>query len=225
MINIAIDGPVGSGKSTVARECAKRLGIMYVDTGALYRTCALFCERSGVEIIPENEAAIAELLETGLKLDIKITDTVQHVYINGEDVSDDIRTGAAGMAASKVSALPAVRKYLLGTQLDLAKHNSVIMDGRDIGTVILPNADLKVFMSAKPEVRAKRRYDELIAKGENVTFDEVLADVNKRDYQDTHRETAPLKQADDAVLLDTSELDLEQTVDSVIKLIRGLGKL
>ena len=225
MINVAIDGPVGSGKSTVARECAKRLGIMYVDTGAMYRTCALFCIRSGVEISPGNEAAVAGLLEKKLTLDIKMIDSVQHVYINGEDVSEAIRANEISMAASRISALPSVRKFLLDTQLDLAKHNSVIMDGRDIGTVILPNADIKIFMSAKPEVRAKRRYDELIAKGANITFDEVLADVNKRDYQDSHRETAPLKQADDAVLLDTSELDFGQTVERVIELVRSSGKL
>ncbi len=225
MINVAIDGPVGSGKSTVARECAKRLGIMYVDTGAMYRTCALFCIRSGVEISPGNEAAVAGLLEKKLTLDIKMIDSVQHVYINGEDVSEAIRANEISMAASRISALPSVRKFLLDTQLDLAKHNSVIMDGRDIGTVILPNADIKIFMSAKPEVRAKRRYDELIAKGANITFDEVLADVNKRDYQDSHRETAPLKQADDAVLLDTSELDFGQTVEHVIELVRSSGKL
>ena len=225
MINVAIDGPVGSGKSTVARECAKRLGIMYVDTGAMYRTCALFCIRSGVEISPGNEAAVAGLLEKKLTLDIKMIDSVQHVYITGEDVSEAIRANEISMAASRISALPSVRKFLLDTQLDLAKHNSVIMDGRDIGTVILPNADIKIFMSAKPEVRAKRRYDELIAKGANITFDEVLADVNKRDYQDSHRETAPLKQADDAVLLDTSELDFGQTVERVIELVRSSGKL
>ena len=225
MINIAIDGPVGSGKSTVARECAKRLGIMYVDTGAMYRSCALFCIRSGIEISPENETQISELLNNKLTLDIKIIDSVQHVYINGDDVSDEIRTHGVGMAASKVSALPSVRKFLLDKQLDLAKHNSVIMDGRDIGTVILPNADIKIFMSAKPEVRAKRRYDELIAKGENVTLSQVLIDVNKRDFQDSHRETAPLTQAPDAIFLDTSELDFEQTVQGVIDLIRSLDKL
>ena len=225
MINIAIDGPVGAGKSTVARECAKRLGIIYVDTGAMYRACALFCIRNNVEIKPENEAAVSELLNGSLNLEITLVDGVQHVIVNGDDVSDEIRTNSISMAASAVSALPSVRKFLLGRQRDLAASHSVIMDGRDIGTVIMPNADLKIFITAKPEVRAKRRCDELVAKGVNITFDEVLDDVNKRDYNDMHRKEAPLRQAEDAVLLDTSELDFEQTVARVTELIQSLGKL
>ncbi|MBO6230733.1 MAG: (d)CMP kinase [Ruminiclostridium sp.] len=225
MINIAIDGPVGAGKSSVARECAKRLGIIYVDTGAMYRACALFCIRSGIEIKPENEQKIAELLNDKLDLQIELVDGVQHVIVNGEDVSDKIREHGIGMAASAVSALPAVRAYLLGRQRDIAAHNSVIMDGRDIGTVVLPNADFKIFITARPEVRAKRRYDELKAKGSDITLGEVLVDVNKRDYNDTHRKEAPLVQAEDAILLDTSELDFEQTVSGVTELIEQLGKL
>lgn len=225
MINIAIDGPVGAGKSSVARECAKRLGILYVDTGAMYRTCALFCIRNGVGISAQNEEAISKLLNEKLDLGLTVIDGVQHVIMNGEDVSDAIREEGVGMAASAVSALPSVRRFLLGRQRDIAARNSVIMDGRDIGTVILPDADLKIFITAKPEIRAKRRYDELKAKGVDAVFEDVLADVNKRDYNDSHRTEAPLKQAEDAVLLDTSELDFEQSVAAVTELARKLGKL
>ena len=221
MINVAIDGPVGAGKSTVARECAKRLGMIYVETGAMYRTCALFCIRNGVEITPENEERISGLLNGKLTLEITLIDGVQHVIMNGEDVSEAIRENSVSMAASAVSALPSVRKFLLDRQRSLAANNSVIMDGRDIGTVILPDADVKIFITASPEIRAKRRYDELTAKGQSVTFDEVLADVNKRDYNDSHRKEAPLRQAEDAVLLDTSGLDFEQTVDKVAELINS----
>lgn len=219
MINVAIDGPVGAGKSSVARECARRLGFLYVDTGALYRSCALFCIRKGVEISEANEAAIAELLDKELELKLDIIDGEQHVYVNGEDVSGDIRTLEISKAASAVSALPAVRKYLLDTQRSIAANNNVIMDGRDIGTVILPKAELKIFITAKPEIRAKRRYDELVAKGENVTLGEVLVEVNRRDYNDTHRKEAPLKQAEDAILIDTSEMDFEETVSGMTDLI------
>ncbi|MBP3857264.1 MAG: (d)CMP kinase [Ruminiclostridium sp.] len=225
MINIAIDGPVGAGKSSVARECAKRLGIIYVDTGAMYRACALFCLRNNVEIKPENEAAISELLNSRLNLEITLVDGVQHVIVNGEDVSDAIREHGVGMAASAVSALPEVRRFLLDKQRSIAAANSVIMDGRDIGTVILPNADIKIFITARPEVRAKRRYDELVAKGNNVTLGEILVDVNRRDYNDTHRKESPLVQAEDAILVDTSDLDFEQTVSGVTELIQQLGKM
>ena len=225
MINIAIDGPVGAGKSSVARECAKRLGIIYVDTGAMYRACALFCLRNNVEIKPENEAAISELLNSRLNLEITLVDGVQHVIVNGEDVSDAIREHGVGMAASAVSALPEVRRFLLDKQRSIAAANSVIMDGRDIGTVILPNADIKIFITARPEVRAKRRYDEFVAKGNNVTLGEILVDVNRRDYNDTHRKESPLVQAEDAILVDTSDLDFEQTVSGVTELIQQLGKM
>ena len=225
MINVAIDGPVGAGKSSVARECAKRLGIIYVDTGALYRSCALFCVRNNVDISPENEQAVSELLNSKLDLSIKLEDGTQRVIVNGEDVSDEIRTLEISKAASAVSALPSVRAFLLGMQRDIASKNSVIMDGRDIGTVILPNADIKIFITARPEIRAKRRYDELAAKGSDVTLGEVLVEVNRRDFNDMNRKEAPLKQAPDAILLDTSELDFEQTVSGVIDLIRDLGKI
>ena len=225
MINVAIDGPVGAGKSTVARECAKRLGIIYVDTGALYRSCALFCIKNNVEISAGNETAISALLNDKLDLSIKIEDGTQHVMVNGEDVSELIRTPGISMAASTVSALPSVRAFLLEMQRSIAAKESVIMDGRDIGTVILPNADIKIFITAKPEIRAKRRYDELVSKGVEVTLGEVLVDVNRRDYNDTHRKEAPLKQAPDAIMIDTSELSFEETVCGVVDLIRDLGKL
>ena len=225
MINVAIDGPVGAGKSSVARECAKRLGIIYVDTGALYRSCALFCVRNNVDISPENEQAVSELLNSKLDLSIKLEDGTQRVIVNGEDISDEIRTLEISKAASAVSALPSVRAFLLGMQRDIASKNSVIMDGRDIGTVILPNADIQIFITAKPEIRAKRRYDELVAKGSDVTLGEVLVEVNRRDFNDMNRKEAPLKQAPDAILLDTSELDFEQTVSGVTDLIRDLGKI
>lgn len=219
MINVAMDGPVGAGKSSVARECAKRLGFIYVDTGALYRACGLFCKRKGIEILPENESIIEKTFGEELKLGIKLENGTQLVFMNGENVSEEIRLPEISMAASAVSAIPAVRRFLLDTQRSVAAANNVIMDGRDIGTVILPNAQVKIFITAKPEIRAKRRYDELIAKGIDANFDDVLSDLNKRDYNDSHRAEAPLKQADDAVLLDTSELDFEQTVEAVIALI------
>ena len=225
MINVAIDGPVGAGKSSVARECAKRLGIIYVDTGALYRSCALFCVRNNVDISPENEQAVSELLNSKLDLSIKLEDGTQRVIVNGEDVSDEIRTLEISKAASAVSALPSVRAFLLGMQRDIASKNSVIMDGRDIGTVILPNADIKIVITGKPEIRAKRRYDELVAKGSDVTLGEVLVEINRRDFNDMNRKEAPLKQAPDAILLDTSELDFEQTVSGMTDLIRDLGKI
>lgn len=219
MINVAIDGPVGAGKSTIARECAKRIGFIYVDTGALYRTVGLFCKRNGVEISQENADNIEKAITTGLKLEIKLENDTQLVFMNGENVSEEIRLPEMSMAASAVSAIPCVRRFLLETQRKVARENNVIMDGRDIGTVILPDAKVKIFLTAKAEIRAKRRFDELVAKGMDVKFEDVLNDLNTRDYNDSHRAEAPLKQADDAVLLDTSEYDFEQSVQAVIKLI------
>ncbi len=219
MINVAIDGPVGAGKSTIARECAKRIGFIYVDTGALYRTVGLFCRRNGIEISPENAENIEKAVKDGLKLEIKLENGTQLVFMNGENVSEEIRLPEMSMAASAVSAIPCVRKFLLETQRSVARENNVIMDGRDIGTVILPDAKVKIFLTAKPEIRAKRRYDELVAKGMEVKFEDVLNDLNTRDYNDSHRAEAPLKQAEDAVLLDTSEYDFEQSVEAVIRLI------
>ncbi len=215
-IAVAIDGPVGAGKSSIARAAAARLGFIYCDTGALYRSVGLFCVRNGVDL--KNAGAIAAQLDN-IKLEIRLTEGTQHVFLNGEDVSEEIRLPEISMAASAVSPVPAVREALLDIQRDTAAKNSAIMDGRDIGTVVLPNADVKIFLTADAEIRAKRRYDELIAKGKDVKFDDVLRELNERDYADMHRETAPLKQAEDAVLADTSGLDFEQSVDLVCKII------
>lgn len=216
MINVAIDGPAGAGKSTIAKAAAKALGYIYVDTGALYRTVALGAVRAGVL---ESDDGIAALLPN-LQVELKFVDGRQHVYLNGEDVSDLIRTPEISMGASKVSAVPAVRAFLLDLQRDLAKKNNVIMDGRDIATVVLPNAQVKIFLSATPECRARRRYKELVEKGQTVTYEDVLADVNRRDYQDSHREIAPLKPSADSIMADTSELDLQQSTDLIINIIR-----
>lgn len=220
MINVAMDGPVGAGKSSVARECAKRLGFIYVDTGALYRAVGLYCTRNGIEMSISNEQNVKTAVEASVSLEIKLENGTQLVFMNGENVSEEIRLPEISMAASAVSAIPAVRRFLLDTQRNVAAKNNVIMDGRDIGTVILPNADVKIFITAAPEIRAKRRFDELAAKGVDVKFEDVLSDLNKRDYNDSHRAEAPLKQAADAILLDTSELDFEQTVNEVINLIK-----
>lgn len=219
MINVAIDGPVGAGKSTIAKECAKRIGFIYVDTGALYRTVGLFCKRNDIEISADNAENIEKAITEGLKLEIRLENGTQLVFMNGENVSSEIRLPEMSMAASAVSAIPCVRRFLLETQRKVARENNVIMDGRDIGTVILPDAEVKIFLTAKPEIRAKRRYDELVAKGLDVKFEDVLSDLNTRDYNDSHRAEAPLKQADDAVLLDTSDYDFEQSVEAVIRLI------
>ena len=216
-VSVAIDGPVGAGKSSIARTAAQRLGFIYADTGALYRSVGLFCHRNGVDMT--DPAAIAGTLGS-IKLEIRLVDGVQHIFLNGEDVSEEIRLPEISMAASAVSAVPEARASLLDTQRDIARKNNVIMDGRDIGTVVLPDAQVKIFLTASPEIRAKRRYDELRAKGSNVSFDEVLSDLNRRDYNDSHRAAAPLKQADDAVLADTSELDFEQSVELVCSLIK-----
>ena len=215
-IAVAIDGPVGAGKSSIAREAAKRLGYVYCDTGALYRAVGLFCVRC-VPNLSDRSAVAAQL--DNIKLEIRLEDGAQHVYLNGEDVSEEIRLPEISMAASTVSAIPEVRTALLGIQRDIAENSSVIMDGRDIGTVVLPNADVKIFLTADAEIRAKRRYEELTAKGKEVLYDDVLRELKERDYKDTHREIAPLKQADDAVLADTSLLDFNASVDLVCGII------
>ncbi|MDE7399438.1 MAG: (d)CMP kinase [Oscillospiraceae bacterium] len=215
-VSVAIDGPVGAGKSTIARAAAEKLGYIYCDTGALYRAVALHCVRSGANL--NSPGDIAEKLPS-VKAEIRLIDGIQRVFLNGEDVSDLIRTPEVSMAASAVSSVPEVRAALLDIQRDIAAENSVIMDGRDIGTVVLPNANVKIFLTAAAEIRAKRRYDELCAKGESVTFEEVLNDLNKRDYNDTHRDIAPLKQAEDAVLADTSGMDFAQSVQLVCDII------
>lgn len=216
-VAVAIDGPVGAGKSTIARAAAKRLGFIYADTGALYRSVGLYCKRKGVDM--GDSAAIAAQLGD-IKVDVRLIDGTQHVYLNGEDVSEEIRLPEISMAASAVSAVPEVRAALLELQRGLARSNNVIMDGRDIGTVVLPDAQVKIFLTAAASVRAKRRYDELIAKGKDVTYEDVLADLNQRDYNDSHRAAAPLKQAEDAVLADTSELDFDGAVELVCGIIK-----
>ena len=208
MVSIAIDGPSGAGKSTLAKRLAKELGYIYVDTGAMYRSIGLYALRQGVD--PKNVDAVQALLPD-IQLDIRLQDGSQHVYLNGEDVSTDIRAEAVGMAASAVSAHPAVRAFLLDTQRNLAKGQNILMDGRDIGTVVLPDATVKIFLTASPEARAERRRKELEEKGQPADFATVLADIQQRDYQDTHRAVAPLKQAEDAVLVDSSDIDFEQT--------------
>lgn len=218
VINVAIDGPAGAGKSTISRKAAAELGYIYIDTGALYRTVGLNALRLGVDI--QNDDAVISTFTDDLKVELKFIDGEQRMFLNGEDVSTAIRTPEASMAASRVSAVPKVRQYLFDLQKSLAKSNNCIMDGRDIGTVVLPYADVKIFLTASPEARAQRRYKELVEKGTDVSYDEVLADMIKRDYDDSHRAIAPLKQADDAILCDTSNIDLQQSIDLIINTIK-----
>lgn len=215
-VNIAIDGPSGAGKSTLARRLAAKLGYIYVDTGALYRAIALCMLRRNADTDEQITCSLKELDVT-----LGYQDGEQHVFANGEDVSGLIRTPEVTMAASRVSAIPEVRKYLFDLQQDLAKKHSVVMDGRDIGTVVLPHADVKIFLTASPEKRAMRRYLEMQEKHiVGQTYEEVLADVIRRDKQDMNREIAPLKQADDAVLVDTSDLDLDASEQLLLKVCK-----
>ncbi len=216
-INIAMDGPAGAGKSTVAKAAAKTLGFIYVDTGALYRSVAYYAVSKGADC--KNAGEVVPLLSE-ITPELRFIDGAQRVFLNGEDVSDKIRTPEISMGASAVSAIPEVRAFLFDLQRKIAAENNVIMDGRDIGTVVLPNADLKIFFTASPEERARRRHNELTEKGECVTFASVLAEVNERDYNDSHREIAPLKQAEDAVLCDNTELNFDQSVEKVISMIK-----
>ena len=218
MINVAIDGPAGAGKSTIAKAASKKLGFIYVDTGALYRAIALNAVRNGA--LNDDEKLVKMLDGTSVKLEFDESGN-QCVILNGEDVSALIRTPEISMGASRVSSVPAVRAFLLELQREIARNNNVIMDGRDIGSVVLPNADVKIFLTASPECRAERRYKELIEKGESVTFEEVLADVNQRDYQDSHREIAPMKPCADSVIADNSDLTLEESVELIIKIVKG----
>ena len=217
MIQIAIDGPGGAGKSTVSRAIAAKLGIVYVDTGALYRTVGYHVRQR--EIDPHDRVGVSGCLGE-IVIEVKYIDGAQRVYLNGEDLGDRIRTPEMSMYASAVSAIPEVRAFLLETQKDIARKNSVIMDGRDIGTVILPDADVKIFLTASAECRAKRRYDELIAKGQSVSFEDVLREMNERDTQDSTREIAPAQAAADAVVFDNTGMTLEQSVAALTALIR-----
>lgn len=218
MINVAIDGPAGAGKSTIARTAAKNLGYIYVDTGALYRAVGVYSLRHGFDT--KNADTVAATLPD-IQVELKFLGDIQHVFLNGEDVSEEIRTPDASMAASDVSAVPAVRQFLFDLQRDIAKANNCIMDGRDIGTVVLPDAQVKIFLTASPEARAQRRYKELQEKGATDTYEAVLADLKQRDYNDSHRATAPLKPAEDSVLVDTTALNLEKSVEKVISVIRN----
>lgn len=218
MINVAIDGPAGAGKSTISKGAAKKLGYIYVDTGALYRTVALCAARNSAV----GDAAKIEKMLSKADIELKFDSAgTQRVYLNGEDVSDLIRTPEISMQASAVSQLVPVRKFLLGLQRNIAEKNNVIMDGRDIATVVLPGADVKIYLDASAECRAERRYRELVQKGEKVTFDEVLSDVNKRDHQDMTREIAPLKPATDSIIADTTGYNLDESIDMVVKIIKG----
>lgn len=215
---IAIDGPSGAGKSTLARRAAARFGFLYVDTGAIYRTLGLAAHRRGIDC--HDEAAVSAILP---ELDIRMgynEEGEQRMYLNGEDVSAAIRAPEISICASDVSALPSVRAYLLDMQRRVARESNVIMDGRDIGTVVLPQAELKIYLTASAEARAQRRLKELLEKGTQTDFEAVLRDIEYRDYQDTHREIAPLREAEDAVRLDTSELDLEQSCELLYRTIR-----
>ncbi len=215
--NVAIDGPAGAGKSTIAKAVAKRMGYIYVDTGAMYRAMALYMLRNGVD--PADTEAVAERCG-GADITIRYEDGVQVVFLNGENVNAFLRTEEVGNATSVVSVIPRVRKKLVELQQALAAENDCLMDGRDIGTCVLPNAQLKIYLTADSGVRAKRRYDELKAKGQECDLKKIQADIEERDYRDMHRETSPLRQAEDAVLVDTSKMSIEEVIERIMELCR-----
>ncbi len=218
MTAIAIDGPAGAGKSTIARRAAKEIGYIYVDTGALYRAIGLYMLEQGVDTADIEQ--VCPLLGN-VKIELAFRNGEQHVILCGRDVSDKIRTAEVSMAASNVSAIPKVREFLFALQQDIAKENNVVMDGRDIGTVVLPNAELKIFLTASPEERAARRYNEMIENGHQVDFSDVLNDLITRDYNDSHRAVAPLVPAESAVIVDTTGNTLEQSIEQLISIIKS----
>ena len=218
IINIAIDGPGGAGKSTISKTVAKKLDILYVDTGSLYRTIGLFVKLKGVN--PKDASAVAAILPE-ISIEVKYENGAQVNYLNGVNHGDAIRTPEMSMYASAVSTIPAVRAFLLETQKQIARTNSVIMDGRDIGTVILPNADVKIFLTASEECRAMRRYNELIERGQSVTYEQVLLEMNERDVQDSSRKIAPARPADDAIILDTTGFEFEDSVNAILEIIKN----
>ena len=216
-MNIAIDGPAGAGKSTIARLVSKKLDFIYVDTGAMYRAIALYFINNNTDV--EDEKELKSALDK-IQINISYENGVQHILLNMDDVSKEIRNEKVGNMASKTSAYKPVREKLLDLQRGIAAENDVIMDGRDIGTNILPNAELKIYLTASVDVRAKRRFDELVEKGETPDLETIKKDIEQRDYQDMNREIAPLKQAEDAVLVDTSEMGIDEVVDCIIELVK-----
>lgn len=218
MINVAIDGPSGAGKSSISREVARRLGYIYVDTGAMYRAAALYVMQHRID--PEDAEAIGRILPM-LDIELKNDNGEQKVYLCGENVSRVIRTREVTRCAPIVSANPKVRQCLSDMQQEMAQKNNIIMDGRDIGTVVLPHADVKIFLTASPEVRARRRHKEMLEKGMDATYEEVLTDIRERDYYDENKPISPLKPARDSILLDTSEIDFEQSVQLVVDTIKN----
>lgn len=213
--NVAVDGPAGAGKSTIAKMVAKKMNLIYVDTGSMYRAMALFMVRAGIDL-KDTEKIIAACQDVDIT--IRYEDGVQVVYLNGENVNAFLRTEEVGKAASTTSAIPEVREKLVALQKKLAAESDCIMDGRDIGTCVLPGAQRKIYLTASSEVRAKRRYDELVAKGEKCDFDTIKADIEARDYQDMNRAISPLKQAEDAILVDSSYMTIDEVVEEIIRL-------
>lgn len=218
--NIAIDGPAGAGKSSIAREVSSELGFIYVDTGALYRTIALFASEHNLT----SEKELIDQLDE-IEIELSFIGGIQKISLCGEDVTDDIRTPEISMGASKVSAIPEVREFLFDLQQKIAREHNVIMDGRDIGTVVLPDADLKIFLTASADERASRRYLELKEKADCPTYEEIREDIIKRDYNDSHRAVAPLRQAEDAVLIDTTDMGFHEVCEEILDLIRDRLKL
>jgi len=218
MISVAIDGPSGAGKSSISKTVAKNLGFIHVDTGALYRALAYTAIKNSVNL--SDEISLKNLLKT-TNVKIKHINGVQSVFVNDEDVTGKIRTEEVSMGASNISKIPIIRDFLLGLQRKIAEENNVVMDGRDIATVVLPNADVKIFLTASPEKRAERRYKELLEKDKNIVYNDIIEDIIKRDYQDEHREIAPLKAAADSVLVDTSDLSFDESVQKITEVIEA----